>query len=172
MSWILRKLDSLAGGVLAAAGGMVTSQSLAFVQQYLQRLGGHLDEARLNLRIILENAEVPSAGPAPEAMRPIVETTQARLAHLQEAHDAIATADLWHRPFVFLNHADWAIARATADRFQPAIPIDLHSLVFTLGGVVLALILWEILKLPFSFGLPRSRHRRRIFQSGPGAPTS
>ena len=38
--------DSLVGTIIAAIAGLLASQMIAFINAYLQRLGGHLDEAR------------------------------------------------------------------------------------------------------------------------------
>ena len=49
MGWIRKKLDSLAGTVTAIITGLASLQLPSFINAYLQRLGGHLDEARLGL---------------------------------------------------------------------------------------------------------------------------
>ena len=49
MGWIRKKLDSLAGTVIAVVAGLTSLQLPAFIHAYMQRLGGHLDEARLGL---------------------------------------------------------------------------------------------------------------------------
>ncbi|AEO46756.1 DUF2937 family protein [Rhodospirillum rubrum] len=161
MSWIVRKIDMLTGAVLASAAGMALSQTRAFITQYLQRLGGHLDEARLSLDRALGLVDPGDAG-----ARMVIEGLrlqgQARLAELESAYRAIATADVWTQPLVFLRHADWSIAEATARAFEPALPLSTESLVFTLSGVVLALVIYEILKAPFALAGRGARRRRKV----------
>ncbi|MBT3395783.1 MAG: DUF2937 family protein, partial [Alphaproteobacteria bacterium] len=51
MKWFFAKIDSLIGTIFAAAMGLLTSQFLAFVQQYRQLLNGRLAEAQRNVRV-------------------------------------------------------------------------------------------------------------------------
>ena len=54
----MRKYDALLGTILAALAGLCFAQLPVFIQQYLQRLGGHVDEAHLSLVQIMTNASV------------------------------------------------------------------------------------------------------------------
>ncbi|WP_413207114.1 DUF2937 family protein [Rhodospirillum sp. A1_3_36] len=167
MSWVTRKLDMLVAAVCATAAGMTASQLQAFIHQYLQRLGGHVDEARVSLQTVLETAN-PIGGPTPEALAPVAARIQERIDVLVNGYQAIQSADTWTRPFAFFRHADPAIAQAAFNQFEPALPLSPDSLVFTLAGIVLALVAWEIFKFPFSLalsGVDKSRKKRRIFDS-------
>lgn len=157
----------LVAAVLATTVGMTASQLQAFIHQYLQRLGGHVDEARMSLQTVLDTAN-PGVGPTPEALAPVTARIQDRIDGLVEGYQAIQSADVWTRPFAFFRHADPAIAKAALKQFEPALPLGPDSLVFTLAGIILALVAWDILKLPFSLalsGIDKSRKRRRIFDS-------
>ena len=132
MRWLGRRVDQLIAAVLAALAGGAGSQLLAFVQQYSQRLGGHLDEARLFQQRILA-----LAGDGGERL---VEAAAARVAELQRAADAIAGAGPFAKPFVVLGNLDRAIAAGTLADFQPALPLDPASLGYTAAGAAVALI--------------------------------
>jgi hypothetical protein len=174
MSWLTRKLDMLVAAVLSTAAGMAASQTQTFIQQYLQRLGGHLDEARLNFQAVRDSAD-PVVGPTLESLAPVLERLQARIDGLEVGFRAIAEADVWSRPLVFLQHVDRPIAEGTAALFQPALPLGTDGLVFTLAGILLALVAWELVKLPFALlslaAAGNDRKKKRIFDARGGPLT-
>jgi hypothetical protein len=149
MVWIARKLDSLIGTIVAAIAGVVGTQFLAVIQQYRQRLEGHLAEAELNHRQIL-TADVYRALEDGTRAR-LAEAAAERAAELARALDAIMGADALSRPFVFVRHLEPEIAAATLRAFEPALPIDVVSIVYGLAGMVLGWTAYEIVKLPFTF---------------------
>jgi hypothetical protein len=134
-----RRIDRLIAAGLAVLAGGAGSQLLAFVQQYQQRLGGHLDEAGLFQQRILALA----GGDGGERL---VAAAAARVAELQWAADAIAGAGPFAKPFVVLGHLDRAIAAGTLSDFQPALPLDPASLGYTAGGAAVALIAYGALR--------------------------
>ena len=147
MRWALTKIDSLVSTVIAAVMGFLASQSMAFINAYLQRLGGHLDEARIGRESLLNEQSVAAAGN--EALRAqIAAVTQARIDRLETAYRAIEQAGVFGRPVAFLRHVDRDIAVATARHFHPALPIDGQSLAFAAAGIVLGWLLWELIKSP------------------------
>lgn len=154
MTGLVHKIDSLLGTVVAAVAGLAGTQLLAFMQQYRQRLEGHLAEAELHVRQIREatlyaNVEVTTKAKLHEAALD-------RVSELTDSLDAMLTADPVTRPFVFLAHLEREIARAALDSFQPALPLDVVSLAYGGAGMVLAWIVYELLKAPFA-----ARVRRR-----------
>ena len=59
MRWLLSLFDRLIGTTIGAIAGVSASQTQAFIHAYLQRLGGHLDEARASyLKLRAGNANV------------------------------------------------------------------------------------------------------------------
>ncbi|WP_170294975.1 DUF2937 family protein [Roseospira navarrensis] len=143
--WMLRKLDSLAGAVVAAAGGVAASQWREFLQQYLQRLGGHVDEARLNRDHLTSLYEVAGAAEKP-VVADMLADGEARVAALMEALRQLTDAGAVMQPVVFVRTLDPMIAQATLERFQPAVPLDTASLLWAGAGMVLALMLYELVK--------------------------
>ncbi len=135
MSWFARKVDTLIGAVFAALGGMSATQLPAFIHQYLQRLGGHLDESRRGVANL-------------------------RLAELQSAYDALRGADALHQPFVFFRHLDIDIARRVLSDFHPAVPFETVSLIYGAGGLLFGLAVYEIVKLPIKLIFARRGPKR------------
>jgi hypothetical protein len=71
---------------------------------------------------------------------------------------ALREASWWARPFVFLRHADTAIAQATWQVFKPAVPTTLEGLVYALVGVAVALFIVQVF---FIWPVRVWRNRRR-----------
>lgn len=154
LGWILRQIDSLIGATVAAVAGLAASQLLTFIQQYQQRLGGHLAEARLNLQRVLETG---GAG-----RQDLARAAAERVADLEAAENAIRDAGVFSKPVAFFRHVDGAIADGTLQTFQPALPLDPTSLAYGGVGIVLAWIAYNAIKAPFRKRAPaQSAPRRR-----------
>jgi hypothetical protein len=125
------------------------SQVPEFIQQYLQRLGGHLDEARRQLDQIQASAAssgltleqltahtAAASDPAVARLGGILKEAAARVDSLAAAENAIRHASILERPFVFLGHLDPEIARATWGIFKPALPTTAEGLIYSLVGIL------------------------------------
>ena len=163
--------DGLVDRVLCVTGAVAFSQFPEFMQQYLQRLGGHLDEARRQLQHFQETAtqagltlekliSQTSANPDTVVARlgGVMTETVARVETLDNAQAALQHASLWSRPFVFLQHLDPAIARATWSIFKPAVPTTGEGLVYALVGMLVLLATYH---LGVKYPIARSRRKAR-----------
>jgi HAMP domain-containing protein len=153
MSWLLRKIDSLAGTIVAATAGLAASQAQAFSAAYLQRLGGHIDEARLTLQKI-SAGDYAGTMPA-ETQAALVAAAGRRLDDLVGAYDAIMSADPLWRPLALLRDMDEAIAKAAFANFQPALPLDMASLISALAGMALGWLVYQLVTAPLRWLRPR-----------------
>lgn len=156
--------DTLIDRVLCVVGALVFSQAPEFMQQYLQRLGGHLDEARRQLahfqqvaaqsgltldRLISQTTA--NSEPTVAKLGGVIRETATRVDTLATAHDALLHASLWTRPFVFLRHMDSGIASATWTIYQPAVPTTIEGLIYALAGMITLLLLYHFaVKLPLA----------------------
>ena len=113
----------------------------------MQRLGGHLDEARLGLAAIKAGQTVKIAEDTGVRER-FAATGQARVDYLEGAQSAITQAGSFERPFVFFAHLDGDIALATAQSFTPALSLDFQSLIFAVLGIVAGWLIWGTIKSP------------------------
>jgi hypothetical protein len=143
-------------------GAVIFAQAPEFMQQYLQRLGGHLDEARRHLQQFKQAAAqsgltldkliantTANADPAVAKLGGVMADSITRVDTLEAAQTAILHASLWSRPFVFLRHLDATIARATWSIFQPAVPTTAEGLVYALSGMIVLMSLYHFgLKYP------------------------
>jgi hypothetical protein len=162
--------------LLCVVGAVLFSQLPEFIQQYLQRLGGHLDEARHQLEQFREVAAksnltldqlivrtLGSAEPTVGRLGGVMRETVARVDALAAADAAIRQASILTRPFVFLRHLDFSIAQATWSIFKPAVPTTLEGLVYAALGVLLALAFYHAgVKAPVRHALRRRAAQRAL----------
>jgi hypothetical protein len=110
---LLGAVEGLLDRALCVIGAVIFSQVPEFMQQYLQRLGGHLDEARRQLQQFQQAAAQSgltldrligqtsaNADPAVARLGGVMTAAVARVDALQTAQSAIQHASLWNRPFV------------------------------------------------------------------------
>jgi len=148
--------DGLIDRVLCVVGAVLFSQLPEFMQQYLQRLGGHLDEARRQLDQFREVAaksgrtldqlvaqSQASSEEAVARLGRLMQDTVARVDALAGADAAIRHASVLTRPFVFLRHVDLAIARGTWSIFKPAVPTTLEGMLYAGLGVLIILAVYH-----------------------------
>lgn len=163
--------ESLLDRLLCVTGAVTLAQAPEFFQQYLQRLGGHLDEARLQLaryeqvaretgvtlQGLIDTARAQTAAPVAK-LGDVIAETQARVTDLEAAEIALRTATSWERPFVFLRVLDHSIASRTLEVFKPAVPVTLEGFTYAVAGMVLALALYRLtLAWPLRYWLERRR---------------
>lgn len=151
----------LIGACLAAAASLGASQIEAFIVQYLQRLGGHLDEAIANLDRIRTGVRYQTMSDV--VRQELEQDAQLRVNELQSAYDSISQAGLLFRPISFLSNTEDTIMAGTLRDFVPAIPLDANAVVYMFAAIVGALLAYEIVKLPLVFiaGQPRRRKFKR-----------
>ena len=159
MDWLLRLLrpvgfaaEGLLDRALCVLGAVAFSQIPEFMQQYLQRLGGRLDEARRQLEQFRAAAEqsgltldqlvaraTADSDPTIGRLGGLAAGAADRMNALAAADASIRHASLFARPFVFIRHLDPSIARATASIFRPAVPTTAEGAAYAVAGVALAL---------------------------------
>lgn len=166
--------DSLLDRALCVIGTVLFSQIPEFMQQYLQRLGGHLDEARRHLAQFQQTAAqsnlpleqfiqqtAANSDAAVAKLSGVMTEAVNRVDALSAAETAIQQASLWSRPFVFLKHVDYSIARATWSIFKPAVPTTMEGLVYALCGMLTLLAVYHLgIKYPISRKFARRAAQR------------
>jgi hypothetical protein len=149
-------LDRWVDRIVCVLGAVAVAQGPSFMLQYLQRLGGHLDEARRQLGLLVAAAEksgrpwqewVQSARSQPDAtvsdLARVLEESHARAESLERAHHTLRDAGLWERPFLFVRHLDVEIFSGTWGDYQPTVPTTAEGAVYALAGMTLALVLYR-----------------------------
>jgi hypothetical protein len=150
-------IERLLDRILCVCGAVLFSQLPEFMQQYLQRLGGHLDEARLQLGRLKEAAAQSGAtldqlvagarrspDPSVDRLGSLVQASVARVDELAAADAALRHASIWAKPFVFAAHIDLGIAKATWEVFRPAVPTTAEGFLYAGAGIVLILAAYHL----------------------------
>jgi Protein of unknown function (DUF2937) len=177
---VLAAGDGLIDRLLCVLGAVLCSQLPEFMQQYLQRLGGHLDEARRQLDRLQELAGnsgqtldqyVSSSQSSHEAavvsLGRLMRDTAGRVDSLSSAESAIRDASVFGRPFVFLQHIDLSVARSTWSVFRPAVPTTVEGFVYAGIGLLLILTLYHgAVKYPIRRAMRRRAERRSSAGTG------
>lgn len=159
MRWAWEKILTLIGAVIAALGAASAAQGPAFVQAYLQRLGGHIDEARRTLGELAGGAAVQLVDDDAARDR-LVGAFAERLGELEASRSVIEAASPLWRPMALALRGDRDIAAAAADAFTPAMPLDGASLLYALVGLILGWGVWELCQWPVKSKFRRLKGRR------------
>jgi len=143
--------------VLCVVGAVLFSQLPEFMQQYLQRLEGHLDEARLVVSRFKDAAAqsglsidqlvagtVQNPNPAVGRLGGVIREAVARVSDLASADDALRQATIWTRPFVFVAHLDGGIAKATLAIYKPAVPTTIEGFLYAGIGVMVVMAFYHL----------------------------
>lgn len=144
----------IANGLAAIVGAGFTSQFPEFYQQYLQRLGGRLDQALLQEARIFDAAQsqglsvgeyverfLQSEDPVFRAEGVLLQETLADAETLRGALIELASASPLERPFAFLENVDSGLFRATLDAYVPAMPVSVEGFTYAAVGMLLGLVL-------------------------------
>jgi len=156
MRWAWAKFVALLGAGVAAICAAGTAQGPAFVQAYLQRLGGHIDEASRTLGEFTGGTAGRLVADTATRERLIAEFAQ-RVDELSLARTEITDAHPLMQPVALALHADPEILAATWQAFTPAMPLDTPSLIYAGTGLAIGWMVWELVQWPFR---ARVRHRR------------
>lgn len=159
MRWAWTKIVALLGAGIAAVCAAASAQGPAFVQAYLQRLGGHIDEAGRTLQEFTGGAAGRLVQDAATRESLISEFSQ-RVNELSQARAAITEAHPLLQPLALAFHADPDILAATSEAFAPAMPLDNASLIYAGAGLAIGWALWEMFQWPFRARVRRRRERR------------
>lgn len=143
----------------AAAGGSATSQFPEFFQQYLQRLGGHVDQARIQAIRIQEaaaaeklsltdylNSFLNSQISAHRRQGEILQLELSEADRLSQSLESLTQAPVWQRPFMMTSHVEADILQAAATAFQPAVPITPEGFVYAGIGALIGIFLLRTLR--------------------------
>jgi hypothetical protein len=147
---MFRLLSTLIDRCIFTIAFIIGVQFPEFIQQYSQRLSGHLDEALQQLAQFQLIANRHFDGdlsamvrkyssniePSISETADLIVDTSSRVTHLETHLNNIGQADYFKRLYAFATEYDLTMAQATLQQFQLAIPLDVMSLV---SGAILAL---------------------------------
>ena len=151
------RMISLAAGL---AGGAGAAQFPEFSQQYVQRLGGAVDELAIVVRDFDASAEAAgltrasaledlSGSTFRNLRRSDMERTISRYERLSASLTLMREERAAGRLALSYGAFDQEIAKATLDDFRPAVPVTVEGFAFAAGGFALGYLLIGALLAPF-----------------------
>lgn len=138
-----------------------------FMQQYQQRLAGHLNEAQLQLEqfetiaqqhfdgnlITMITRYKNNSEAAIVSTGELIERLSVRVQYLKSHLEEITASDYLSSIYQFIWHLDRQIAAGTAEDFSMAIPLELHAIAtgasFAIGALIIKELILVAVKLPF-----------------------
>lgn len=152
-------MESLADRAVAACGAIVFMQIPAFIVQYIQRLGGHVDELKLligkykaaaadNGRTLEEYVQLHIQSGVKEfaSTGKLMSENIERLNFLSDAHQQISGAAGIKKFFIFIQKSDMDIIKGTYTDFVPGISLSLDSIIYAAAGIALFMTLYFVIK--------------------------
>ena len=185
MRSLLKKFFRFLGGfldrLLAVFGVVSFAQFPQFFNQYIQRLGGHLAEAKFMLvryemtadyfNMTLDEyiaTHVNSGHEVFVSSGQLISDLVTRINTLEKSFAALKDASVYNRWWVFLRQLDYSIFQETWLDFTPGIPTTLEGAIYGVCGLLVTWFLCQVLKsvlksLAKLISSPFSRRRRLMF---------
>lgn len=145
-------LSKLINGIVSVLGAAFTSQFPAFFQQYQQRLGGSLDQAKVAVQRVEQVAQalgmtvdkmverfMLSRDVAYQSLGAINIQALEDLARLEKADTALSEATGADKFLQFMSHFDPFVAEGAWRTFEPAVPLTTEALIYAGIGMVLGI---------------------------------
>jgi hypothetical protein len=155
----LRFLEGLLERCLIVVGAVIFVQFPQYFAQYMQRLGGHLEEAR---RVVDQYAKAAEANQISLqeyinihlnsgnnifiSTGKLIQGFLDRFNYLEHAFKSLQDTTPWNRLLIFIREMDPQIARQTWQNFTPGIPTTLEAVGYALIGILLVWGIYQGLK--------------------------
>lgn len=167
---IIQLIGSLLDRLLVVLGAFAGSQIPEFMQQYTQRLGGHVHE--LN-RLInqLHGLALQSHKTLEQYIHKFLYNSDMdfiqqgefmnqmliRWENLDQILYRLNHSSIWERPYVFLTTLQSDIAESTLASFQPGLNLNLEGLSYAIIGMLGGWIFYQILSKCLISGWSRGK---------------
>jgi hypothetical protein len=154
-----RILDGLVDRIVAVVGALFFAQIPQFIAQYIQRLGGHVDE----LTRIVDQYSAAAAAVGKSlgqfvathvnsnvadfaSTGKIMEENISRLKDLTQALGELNAAGAYNKFYIFLKNMDVGIFKNAFHNFTPGVPVTVEALVYALIGLIIGMLIYFALK--------------------------
>ena len=151
----VRFLDSMADRICAVLGALAFAQFPQYLVLYLQRLGGHVDEAARNVDKYKDIAKelgqtmyqysqhlLASKDPAVFKTGQKIALDLERYDALSAALNQLQAAPAYQKFFVFLKTIDPGIARATWENYTFGLPLTWEAAGYAVAGIIVGMLLY------------------------------
>ena len=163
-----RFLDGLVDRIVVISGALIFGQFPQFYGEYLQRLGGHLAEARYQLMQYTQAAEshhltlqeyirvhLESGNGVFASTGQVINALVQRVDFLETTYRNFQNAPAVYRVWIFIHRFDSKIASETWFNYNPGIPLNDEGLVYALIGLLFAWGIYYFIKNVFRFVFSR-----------------
>ncbi len=153
LKWFGEMIDRL----FVVAGAALFSQWPIFMQEYEQRLGGHVDELRHQLDTLRKIAKesgktleqfiekfLASSDADFSRQGAFLEAMQHRFVKLSDALSQMQEASVFSRPFLFLKNLDFTLGKATLYHFKPGMLFTIEGACYLLAGMAAGYALFRL----------------------------
>lgn len=162
-------IGSLLDRLCIAAGALIGSQIPQFMQQYTQRLAGHI-EALQKLVDQLRQIATFSHKTLEQYIQKFRDSSdsdfiyqgdfmQGILTRWQDLHqvlDHLTQSSMWLRPYYFLKDFQPDIAHSTLISFQPGLNLTLEGLCYAGAGMIAGWACYQMISKCVAFGYTRA----------------
>ncbi len=180
MKTILKKVGAFFSGItdrlISVIGALGMAQFPQFFSQYLQRLGGHLQEARRTIDMYQQAAEslgisfeeyisrhLQAEEQVFQTSGEVISNLVSRLETLEVSFANLQQAGPFTRWLVFSQEVDWDIARQTFYFFTPGFPTSIEGIIYALTGLILGWGVFGLFKKAF-FTLDKKIRKKKNSQ--------
>lgn len=159
LKYPFRFFRGLLDRIIAVIGTITMAQFPQFFGQYLQRLGGHLAEAKFLLLRYELSAEyfnltldeyislhLNSGNEVFSSSGQIIAELVNRIAALEKSFTALEGATPLNRWWVFIQEVDLEMLRETWSIFTPGIPTTMEGVIYGFCGLLLAWAIYQGIK--------------------------
>lgn len=149
-------LKGIVDRFFAVAGAFIGSQIPVYMQQYTQRLSGHLAElshwiqemtkvAALSEKSLEQYIEkfIQSSDPDFSRQGELMQAVVQRWEDFSQTLHHLAEAPVYSKAFVFFSEIKYEIARHTVYQFQPGISLTLEGMAYALAGMAVACLCYR-----------------------------
>lgn len=165
---LLSPIGNLIDRLCVVAGAFIGSQIPLFMQQYTQRLAGHVEELNRLLNQMRQVAFhsnktleqyiqkfISSSDPDFVHQGEFMQGILLRWEEFNHAFYQLSKSSLWDRPYVFLKEIQYDIAASTLASFQPGISLNLEGFCYAGIGIVLGWAFYHMISKCILFGCSR-----------------
>ncbi|MBA2369445.1 MAG: DUF2937 family protein [Candidatus Protochlamydia sp.] len=139
-------------------GAFLGSQIPQYLQQYTQRLAGHVAELDFQIAKLKKIAAMSGKtldqyihkfeqNTDPDFVRQgeFMDGIVIRWQELNQALSNLTEASVWKHPFVFLKEMDYSIARNTYESFQPGLNLTTEGFLYACLGILMGYSFYHLL---------------------------
>jgi hypothetical protein len=156
-----RLLGGLLDRLFVVAGAFLGSQVPAFMDQYMQRLAGHVEELNYMIqemaRLASQNSKtldqyiqkfLDSTDPDFMTQGNFMQSVELRLESFSASLAHLRDSSIWSKFYVFLTEVKCSVFKSTLHSFRPSLSLSIEGLCYTFIGIVFGyLSYWVLLKL-------------------------